>query len=212
MDFNPQVLNLLGYSMGLLELMGTFANGYSVWLMARLRIATWPVGIIGSVLFAVLFFEIRLYGDFIEQIYYVGASIYGWIIWWRRGAHQSPPAAMWSSRQVLLITLVATVLISLLFGYFLSQIHIWFPRFFEAPAEFPFIDGLTTMASFVAMILMANCRIEAWIYWIVINTISIGLYSAKSVYFITLLYGIYLILAFLGYKTWKKYLRKSTQR
>ena len=141
----------------------------------------------------------------------MGANIYGWVSWWRQGAHRSSTVAYWSSPQALGGTLVGTILGSILFGYLLTQIHLLFPLFFVETAEFPYIDGITTIASFVAMILMAKCRIEAWIYWIVINVISVALYWAKEVYFISILYMIYLILAVLGYRTWKNHLSKNVQ-
>lgn len=209
MDLNVNVFTLFGYSMSLLELLGTFTNAYSVWLMARLRIATWPVGIVGSILFAVLFYQIRLYGDFIEQIYYIGVNIYGWITWKKRGSEPHTPVAAFSQSIVIGGTFAGTIIASLIFGALLTQVHLWAPAFFVEKADYPYIDALTTMGSFVAMILMAKGRIESWIYWIVINIVSIVLYAYKGVYFVSGLYGVYLVLAFLGYQTWVSQLKKQ---
>jgi nicotinamide mononucleotide transporter len=54
------------------------------------------------------------------------------------------------------------------------------------------------------MILMAKGRIECWIYWTVINVISIGLYVYKGVLFVAVLFGVYLVLAVMGFKNWQR--------
>lgn len=59
--------------------------------------------------------------------------------------------------------------------------------------------------SFVAMWLMARKRIESWIYWIVVDVIGIGLYFAKGVMFISLLYMILLVLANRGLLSWRRF-------
>jgi len=207
-NLNPEIVTVLGYPMSLFELIGTVASAYSVWLMGRLRITTWPVGIVGSALFAILFYQIRLYGDFIEQIYYVGANIYGWIVWSRPHARQNEITAFWSPPHVLALCAGGTLAASVIFGWFLSQFHILMPTLFQAPAELPYLDGFTTMGSFVAMVLMAQKRTESWIYWIVINIVSVGLYAVKDVFFIAILYGFYFVLALLGYRQWQEAGRK----
>ena len=58
--------------------------------------------------------------------------------------------------------------------------------------------------SFVAMWLLARKHIESWIYWIVVDVIGIGLYFAKDVKFISLLYVILLVLAIRGLINWRR--------
>ena len=66
-----------GYPLSWLELVGTIFNLWSVWLMTRNRILTWPIGIVGVVLFMLLFWQIHLYADFFEQIYYIITGFLG---------------------------------------------------------------------------------------------------------------------------------------
>ena len=75
----------------------------------------------------------------------------------------------------------------------------------------PYLDTFTTAAAFVAMWLMANKKIENWIFWIITNIVSIPLYFVKGYGFTGIQYIIFLGLAFLGYKEWKKSLNKQTQ-
>jgi len=67
--------------MSYLEFVGTLLNLWSVWLVTRNNILTWPVGNIGVIFFAVLFYQIRLYSDLIEQVYFLITGFYGWWAW-----------------------------------------------------------------------------------------------------------------------------------
>ena len=86
----------------------------------------------------------------------------------------------------------------------MANIHNIFPYLFPEPASFPFLDALTTVMSFIAMFLMAQKRIESWIYWIIVDVIGIILYFIKDVKFISLLYVMLLIIAIRGFVKWHK--------
>ena len=61
--------SVLGYPMSYIEFVGTVLYLWSVWLIARRRVLTWPVGIVSVLLYMALFYQIRLYSDSLEQIY-----------------------------------------------------------------------------------------------------------------------------------------------
>lgn len=204
-------LTVLGYPLSYVELFGTIFNLLSVILVARSNILTWPVGLVGVALFLVLFYQINLYADTFEQIYYLFASLYGWWIWARDG-RVDPARAQplrWSSRRELGPWIVVTILFSLGLGYATSNLHIWLPDLFPEPASFAYLDALTTIMSFVATILMARKRIECWVYWITVDVIAIGLYYVKDVKFIALLYVVFLILAISGLFAWRQKARQT---
>jgi nicotinamide mononucleotide transporter len=196
---------IAGYPMSYVELIGTVFYLWSVWLIAQRRILTWPVGIVSVVLYAILFYQIRLYSDTLEQIYYLFASVYGW--WhWRRSTQDSGQGlkVSYSSRRNLIVWAVVTAGLSIGAGSLAGQVHVLLPALFPEPASFPFLDALTTVMSFVAMWLMARKRVESWIYWVIVDVIGIGLYYAKEVKFIALLYVILLALAIKGLVAWHR--------
>ena len=195
----------LGYPMSYLELVGTVLYLWSVWLIARRNILTWPIGIVSVLLYLLLFYQIQLYADAIEQVYYLAASFYGWWYWQRSVSESGKTAGMrFSSREKILKTLGLTLVLSLLTGWLIGNIHNILPRLFPEPASFPFLDALTTVMSFVAMWLMARKRTESWFYWIIVNVIGIGLYYVKDVRLVSLLYVILLGLAFRGLHEWRR--------
>ena len=110
----------------------------------------------------------------------------------------------YSSRRSLIRVLAVTIAVSFVIGAFMSRVHILLSFLFPEKASFPYLDALTTIASFTAMWLLAQKRIESWYYWIVVDVIGIGLYYVKGVRFITLLYVILLCMAINGLISWNK--------
>ncbi|MFH0892398.1 MAG: nicotinamide riboside transporter PnuC [Candidatus Falkowbacteria bacterium] len=211
MDFfniNTTIFTVIGYPMSYLEFFGTILNLLSVYLVARNNIWSWPVGNIAVVLFAVLFFQIRLYSDFMEQIYFFITGFYGWWIWLKlkkKDARKEDDAGVSGSSGRSLFIYTAGIFIgTIVLGYLMSHIHEWLPRLFSEPASFAYLDAFTTILSFAATILMAHKKFECWYLWILVDIIGIGLYFAKDVVFISLLYAVFLVLASRGLLGWKK--------
>jgi len=152
----------------------------------------------------VLFYQIRLYSDALEQIYYLGASVYGWWYWSRSQQREhSITDVSFSSAGMVLVWLCVTLALSAALGEIMSRIHTWSPKIFPEPASYPYLDALTTIMSFVAMWLMVRKHIESWVYWIVVDVIGIWLYFTKDVKFISLLYVMLLFLAIRGFVNWR---------
>jgi nicotinamide mononucleotide transporter len=197
-------LTILGYPLSWVELAGTVTYLWSVWLMARRRMLTWPVGIVSVLLYLLLFWQIRLYSDALEQVYYLGASVYGWYRWdkGREGGETplvvqvSPPPAI-----ALQAALVAVGTLGL--GCVMGQAHFLAPTLFPEAAAYPYLDAGTTVASFVAMALLTLKRIESWFWWIGVDVVGIGLYWVKDVRFVALLYVLLLGLAVRGFLEWQ---------
>ncbi len=205
---------VLGYPLSYVELIGTLLYLWSVWLIAQRQMLTWPIGIVSVFLYMLLFYQIQLYADAIEQIYYLGASVYGWWLWSRTAQAVNNPdddtqRVFYSSARTIVMVLVGTLVLSALTGYLISQAHVLLPAVFTAPAAVPYLDSLTTIMSFTAMLMMAQKRTESWIYWIVVDVIGIGLYYARDVRFISLLYVILLVLAIRGFIGWNRSARRQ---
>jgi nicotinamide mononucleotide transporter len=195
---------VLGYPMSYIEFAGTVLYLSSVWLIVKRNVFTWPVGIVSVVLYMFLFYQIRLYSDALEQIYYLGASLYGWWYWSGSQRKHVVSDVVYSSGKAIVTWLVITLILAAAVGAIMSRVHVWAPGAFPEAASFPYLDALTTVMSLIAMWLMARKRIESWLYWIVVDVIGIGLYFAKDVKFISLLYVILLALAVRGLFEWRK--------
>ncbi len=200
-----KVLVTIGdYPLSWIEFSGTVLYFASVWLIARKRMLTWPVGIVSVILYGILFWQIRLYSDMLEQVYYLAVSVWGWIAWKRvRGEGRTVPTGFSPPREILAwaaFTLGAGAALGLAVG----RLHLWIPALFTEPASYPFLDALTTVASFVAMWLLARRRAESWAWWIAVDVIGVGLYWVKDVRFVAAQYIVLLGMAAWGLWKWAR--------
>ena len=70
-------------------------------------------------------------------------------------------------------------------------------------AALPFLDAFTTWGAIITTYMVAKKILENWIYWFVIDSISIYLYISRELYLTALLFFIYLIIIIFGYRSWK---------
>lgn len=223
LSVNTICLKIGDYPLSYIEAVGTVAYFLSVWLMVRKHMLTWPIGIVSVVLFGILFYQIQLYADTIEQVYYLLVSLYGWAAWQNAQNAQTTNSqnaktangglstliptgipTRWSSAKGIAFWLVLIAVGTALMTYCIRHFHIWFPVWFPTPADYPLLDALTTVMSFVAMYLLTIRRNEAWVYWITVDVIAIGLYWVKGVKFISIQYMFLLAMACYGLYQWQR--------
>lgn len=202
------MFTVMNYPMSYIEFIGTILNIWCVWLTAKGKILSWPVGIVATILFTALFYQIQLYSDLLEQVYFIITGFVGWYAWAKiapelRGKDSDIRVGSNTlKRNVLWIVGigVGTVLMTQVMG----NIHLLLPMIFKEAASYPLLDAFTTVMSFAATILLIRRKLEAWYLWILVDIIGIGLYWVKDVKFIALEYAIFLIIATAGYLKWKK--------
>jgi len=78
-----------------------------------------------------------------------------------------------------------------------------------ASSELPYLDALTTAASIVATWMLARKYIHHWVFWVMINTVSMGMYLYKGLYFYGFLFLVYTLGAIVGYREWKRIMQAN---
>jgi nicotinamide mononucleotide transporter len=143
----------------------------------------------------VVFYQSKFYADMGLNGYYFFISIYGWIIW--RGGRDKGKEIPVSriKRRLAVILLLITMLTFLGIGSILE-------RYTDSPI--PFWDAFTTALSFTATWMLARKILEHWIVWIIVDTVSMGLYLYRGLYPTLVLFAIYTSMAIIGYIEWKK--------
>lgn len=201
-DFLSEVISYAS-QIDILELAGLVFGLLAVWFLIKQNILTWPAGIIYVFISFVIFWRIRLYGDFILHIFFLVLNVYGWYywIWGRKKDEEELPVTRLSLRNNVLIGL-ATLAGVVVFGYFLQHL----PDFIDGlePAALPYWDATTSILSVTGMWLTTRKKIENWYYWLVVDVLATGIYIYKGIYFYSILYGVYIILAFSGLLAWRK--------
>ena len=207
LSVNTTFFTIVGYPMSYIEFFGTVLNLLCVWLVAKNKIWNWPIGIVAVVLFFLLFYEIRLYSDMVEQAYFFVTGFWGWYIWSRRKKNQDSDQEgrlqITTGRSLELGLAAGTILVgTTALGMLMTRIHLLLPTYFLAPADYPYLDALTTVMSFVATVLMVRRKLACWYLWISVDFIGIWLYWVKGVKFISVEYVIFLVLASYGLYKW----------
>ena len=186
-----------------LELLGLVFGLVCVWLLIKQNILTWPAGIIYVLISFVIFWRIRLYGDFFLHIFFLVLNIYGWYYWvnGKKKEEEEVPVTTLSLPTNLLI-LGATAIGVVLFGYFLETLPNWIEGI--EPADLPYWDATTSILSVTGMWLTTRKKLENWYYWLTVDILATGIYVYKGIYFYAALYFIYVFLAVGGLREWQK--------
>jgi nicotinamide mononucleotide transporter len=186
-----------------LEIIAVVFGILSVWFSKKNNILVYPTGMISTSIFTYLLFKWSLLGDMMINAYYFMMSIYGWYIWTRKVNNIVTPISKVSSPEKITSLIIFFFSLSFVYGIY---------NYFDKWGSYTsYIDNFTTAIFFVAMWLMANRKIENWIFWIIGNIISIPLYFYKGLTFTSIQYIIFTVIAISGYYTWKKILDNSNQ-
>ena len=188
-----------------LELFAVIMNITSVFYAKRNNILVYPTGLIGTGIFVYILLNFSLLGDTIINVYFFSMSIYGWYFWSRKKDEVFINQVSTINRNEIKYLFILAIS-SLIFIYF---VYDYFDKWNNWTA---YVDNITTAIFFVAMWLMARRKIESWIFWIIGDLITVPLYFYKGLTISSIQYIIFLILAVLGYVSWKKILDKNQQK
>lgn len=73
----------------------------------------------------------------------------------------------------------------------------------------PLLDAFTNALSFVGLWALARKYVEQWLFWIAVDVVCCYLYVVKGIPFKAGLYGLYVVIAVLGYRKWKGLAKKA---
>ena len=172
-----------------------------IYLLLALRqdIRCWIAWIISSLMYLFVMLYAGLLMESALQIFYVGMGIYGWMQWDKRSAQDKLSIRRWSKKQhfYAIGSLLCIVVIS---GYLLSL---------NSNAVAPYIDSFTTWGAILATFMVAKKVLENWIYWFVIDFVSVFLFLSRELYPTAVLFVIYLVIIVFGYRAWVQAMRSN---
>ena len=187
-----------------LDIFTTVLGLLYIWLEYRAHIAVWLVGIIMPALDIYLYYSHGLYGDAGMAGYYTVAAIYGYAMWKfgkKKSQGKSQEMPITHVRSVLYLNMLATFLVLWAVTYYVLE-H-W------TNSTVPLLDAFTNALSFVGLWALAHKYVEQWICWIVVDAICTYLYIVKGIPFKAFLYGLYVVIAILGYRKWNSMAKSS---
>lgn len=182
---------------GWLEALAVVTGIASVIYSRLENILVYPVGMISTAISIYLYLTHGLFADASVNLYYTIMSIIGWIMW----------AQKKEGRPLLKITKSGgrDWRNALLF-FFVFWIILYFALKAFTPSTVPLADSFTSAAAFTGMWLMNKKKLENWTWWIITDLASVPLNFYKHLVFLSFQYAVFLVLAVMGYITWKKQL------
>ena len=172
-----------------------------IYLLLALKqdIRCWIAWIISSLMYLFVMLYAGLLMESALQIFYVGMGIYGWMQWDKRSAQDKLSIRRWNKKQhfYAIGSLLCIVVIS---GYLLSL---------NSNAVAPYIDSFTTWGAILATFMVAKKVLENWIYWFVIDFVSVFLFLSRELYPTAVLFVIYLVIIVFGYRAWVQAMRSN---
>lgn len=125
------------------------------------------------------------------------------------GSDKAVDAAGGSSEE-LPITFFPRRLILRTLGFFLLA---WAATYYVLVAytnsTVPLLDAFTNALSFVGLWALARKYVEQWLFWIAVDVVCCYLYVVKGIPFKAGLYGLYVVIAVMGYRKWKGLAKKA---
>jgi nicotinamide mononucleotide transporter len=152
----------------------------------------WGLGALMSFFSAYVFFSAKLYGSFLIQLLFLAIQLTG--LWrWKRGANKDlRQTARRMTRWQILQLAAVWGLIALVSGY-VSQMN---------GGSLPYLDGLCTGGNVLAQLTLMAGFPECWIIYMITNTCYIGMNYMSQLYAYTILYSVYMSVAYRGWRQW----------
>ena len=162
----------------------------------RVNVLGWPLAIASSLLYFLLFWKSRLYGDASLQIFFAVVAGWGWWQW--LGGKQADgtalkvrslsPRGRWVVLGVMVVAWPAT-------GLFLKH---------YTDTDVPWWDAFPTAGSLIGQWLLGRKYVENWTAWVVVNIVSVALFAYKGLWLTVLLYLIFIAMSFVGWRAWRR--------
>ena len=182
-----------------LEIVAVVLALWMVWCNIREIHWGWPLAIVSSLLYFLLFWRSKLYGDASLQIFFAVVAFWGWWQWLRGHREDGTPLRVAQLSPTGIATAVAACAVLWpATGLFLKT---------YTDTDVPWWDAFPTAVSLVGQFLLGRKFVENWIVWIVVNVVSVGLFLFKALWLTAALYLVFIVLSVVGYRAWRAKLK-----
>ena len=182
LDLNWSIIETLAVVLSILYVI--LATKHNIWC--------WAAAGTSVALYIYICFSAQLYPETGLQIFYLLMAFYGYFQWNKNNGRLE--IAQWTIKKHLLLILTGAI-ITFLMGFYFATF---------TSSKMPIVDSFTTVFSIIATYMITKKVLSNWLYWIVIDAVSIYLYFSRDLHLTTLLFVIYTIIAVFGYFAWLK--------
>lgn len=178
----------------------------AVVLGAKVKLSNYAFATINVLLYAYLCLGNQLYGEFmLNAFYFIPMNLIGFLLWKK---HKSADGDV----EVRNLTIKGMVILTALTAISVYAYHL---ILISLGGNLALIDAVTTVVSVIALILGVTRYAEQWLLWIVVNVVSIVMWSMlliqgdNSAITMLVMWTAYLFNSIYGYINWLKLSKKS---
>ena len=171
-----------------------------LYLEYKANIWMWAAGILMTVFYIVIFYESSLYASMGIYVFFLLASIYGWLSWMikhrkaKEDNKDSAPIERMPIRRIILVV-GGILLVSVVLVYILST-------YTDNKTEIIIGDSLSTSLNIIALAMAAQKWAEQWLLLIPANIISAALLFIQDDPISGILFIVYFVVSIFGYRNW----------
>jgi len=188
--------NLYFYRSIIIESIAVLFSILYIILAVKENIWCWGAALISVSLYIYICFSAQLYPETGLQVFYFIMAIIGYYMWNKENKEEIKE---WSEIKHLLIILSGAILTFFMGFYFSTYTN----------SQMPIIDSFTTVFSIIATYMVIKKVLGNWLYWIVIDAVSVYLYFNRDLHLTSLLFIAYTIIAIFGYFSWMKKMKTN---
>jgi nicotinamide mononucleotide transporter len=167
-----------------IEFFAVIFNLLFTFLYLKGNVWCYVFGVLGPFMFIYLCYSKKLYSETFLQVFYVAMAICGFFNLGNEWHIDHWPI------QKHIPYLISGVLITILVAFYLKK---------KTDAKLPLADTFTTVFAIIGTWLMMNYVHENWLYFIVINAVSLVIYPLRGMWLASFMFLIYLLMSIDGY-------------
>jgi len=187
-----QILTQLNFNWSIIESIAVFFSILYVILALKESILCWWAAAISVILYIYICYTAQLYPETGLQVFYLLMAFYGYHQWNKND--NTLKIQQWTTTKHLLVLILGAFLTFLMGFYFTIYTN----------AAMPLVDSFTTVFSVFATYMVTKKVLGNWLYWIVIDSVSVYLYFSRDLHLTSLLFIVYTVIAIFGYLCWLK--------
>lgn len=170
----------------------------SVVLCAKGKISFYYIGFVQTISYLYLAFVNKLYGEVIENIFYLVTMVWGIFLWKKNMQKNDDGTADVKAKKFTVFQWILSTVITAIATYFVG---LWLESIGSNEA---YLDAATNVMSIIAQLLMIWRFREQWIWWIVIDVICVVMWARIGNWSMVAMYISWIINAAYGWYNWSK--------
>lgn len=179
----------------LISLISGVTGIISVILCSQRKISFYFFGFIQLGTYMYLAWQQRFYGELIENVFYIITMLIGIVVWLKNyNTEEQIVESKRLSDRLFYIICSIMVFICILFSYYM--------KYFTDNTQ-PFMDSFSTVPAFIAQTLLMLRYREQWIFWIIIDVVSIFMWMFADNWIMVIQFIFWTMNCIYGYRKWK---------